>query len=105
MLSTKTRNIVITAVASLSFASAAVAPAVSQAKPRNNQGLELDCRMPDGHGGSFWYQEGTVMTYVDPVTGKISRKECINGEWVPLVQTGGAEAGPVAKLPGTKLIS
>jgi hypothetical protein len=104
MFSTKTRNIVIAAVASFSFASAAVAPAVSQAKPRNNHGLEVDCRIPDGHGGSYWYSEGTVVTYSDPTTGKISRKECVNGQWVPLVQSGG-KAAPVAQLPGTKAIA
>ena len=104
MLSTKTRNIVIAAVASFSVASAAVAPAVSQAKPRNNHGIEVDCRIPDGHGGSFWYSEGTVVSYSDPATGKISRKECVNGQWVSLAQSSG-KAAPVAKLPGTKSIA
>ncbi len=57
MLSTKTRNIIIAGLASLSFASTTAAPAVSQAQPIGPQAKAVACEILKS-AAKVWQEQG-----------------------------------------------
>jgi hypothetical protein len=63
MFSTKIRTTVIALVAAFSFGIASVAPTVSQARPKREQGrIEVDCHLTLPDGTVVWEPEGSVIT-------------------------------------------
>ncbi len=59
MFSTKTRNIIIAGLASLSFAATTAAPAVSQAQPIGPQAKAVACEILKS-AGKVWQEAGEV---------------------------------------------
>jgi hypothetical protein len=79
MFSTRTRALIATLIAAGSFATATIAPAVSQARPVKLGPAEIDCPVTLPNGTTVWLPEGSVVT-----TYGGGRLTCKSGYWQPL---------------------
>jgi hypothetical protein len=79
MFSTRTRTLIATLITAGSFATATIAPAVSQARPVKLGRAEIDCPVAVSNGETVYLPEGSVVT-----TYGGGRLTCKNGYWQPL---------------------
>ena len=91
---TKTRTLIVTLIATGSFAAATIVPAVSQARPVKLGRAEIDCAVTLSNGTTVYLPEGSVVT-----TYGGGRLTCKDGYWQPLAVQAGTSPIVVKSVP------